>query len=290
MENTTISQESIALKHYQDSEAELKALPESEVKQINLDTQSTIATVLGVLVKMRAFREQIAQLPGHDMTQFDALERYVGTMSQADAYHTIATSPPDDLTEVQAEGVALREVFYTDAQVQVRRGLISADALKDLKGAVGYKNVAADLQSLSTVYFSNWDKLSSTTSVKQAEIERAQQLSFHLFRGIGQREQSPALVEQTADMRARAFTLLTNAYDNARRAIIYLRWHEGDADLIAPSLFAGRSNGRSKPNEQHPAPAPAAGTPTVAMPTSGANTNATHLNNPDVSAKGPFVQ
>ena len=229
------------------------------------------------------------------MVQFDAIERYVGALSQADAYHNIATSPPDDLAEVQAEGAALRDVFYVDAQVQVRRGLISADALDELAGPVGYKNLAADLQSLSTVYLANWDKLAGTTSVKEAEIERAQQISFYLFRVVGQREQSPALVAETADMRARAFTLLTDAYDNARRAIIYLRWHEGDADIICPSLFAGRSNGRSKPTDNqsdkpvnaNDKPVTPSANPTPAPSANGGN-NATHT--PDVAAKGPFVQ
>ena len=284
----------MAFKHYQNTESELKALPKSEVKQINLDTKATISTVLGVLVKLRPFRDQIATLPSCNMVQFDAIERYVGALSQADAYHSIATSPPDDLAEVQAEGAALRDVFYVDAQVQVRRGLISADALDELAGPVGYKNLAADLQSLSTVYLANWDKLAGTTSVKEAEIERAQQISFYLFRVVGQREQSPALVAETADMRARAFTLLTDAYDNARRAIIYLRWHEGDADIICPSLFAGRSNGRVKPaDNQSDKPTNASDKPVtpIANPTPSPNanggSNATHT--PEVAAKGPFV-
>lgn len=158
---------------------------------------------------------------------------------------------------------------------------------------------------MSTLYFSNWDKLKDTTSVKQAEIERAQQLSFHLFRGVGQREQSPALIAETADMRARAFTLLTSAYDNARRAVIYLRWNEGDADSIAPSLFAGRSNGRIKAAEEQPAETNTAATNAAAThagattpntsASTGVNTNASVNSNSsqpnaNVSAKGPFVQ
>ena len=42
-----------------------------------------------------------------------------------------------------------------------------------------------------------------------------------------------------------------NAYDACRRAVSYLRWNEGDADAIAPSLFArggGRKPGAGKNN------------------------------------------
>ena len=60
------------------------------------------------------------------------------------------------------------------------------------------------------------------------------------------------------DIRQRLFTLFVNAYDQARRAVGYLRWNEGDADQIAPSLYAGRSNGRRKADQPDP-PTPAAG-------------------------------
>ena len=153
----------------------------------------------------------------------------------------------------------------------MRRGLIAADSLSELSGPVGYKNLAADLQSLSTIYLANWEKLADTTSVKQEEFQRAQQLSFYLFRSVGRREQSPALVAETADMRA------------------------GDADIICPSLFAGRSNGRIKPADNQSAkPANANDKPVTPSanptPAPNANVSASATHTPDVSAKGPFVQ
>lgn len=286
-----INDESIAQQQYDATVPEMKSLPQDQVKQINLPIVSTIATVLGVLPKLQPYRDQVAGLSGYDIKQFDDLERYVGTMSQAEAYHTIASQPPSDLAQAQQEGAELRDVLFTDAQVLVRRGLIAGVTLNSLKGAVGYKNLAADLQSLSTLFFSNWDKISSTTSVKQDEILKAQQLSYHLYRGAGQREQSPEDIAETADIRARAFTLLTNAYDNIRRAIIFLRWHEGDADLIAPSLFAGRSNGRRKGDNTSNKPVtPTTDSTATANPGNPTNaSNSAPPNAADISARGPFV-
>jgi len=97
-------------------------------------------------------------------------------------------------------------------------------------------------------------------------------------------------VAETADMRARAFTLLTDAYDNARRAIIYLRWHEGDADIICPYLFAGRSNGRGKAADNKPATPGANPTPN-ANPTQAASGNSSNdaARAASISANGPYV-
>ena len=56
-------------------------------------------------------------------------------------------------------------------------------------------------------------------------------------------------------MRARAYTLF---YDDARRAVIFLRWHEGDADSIAPSLHPGKSASKKKPADEPNVTPPAA--------------------------------
>ena len=64
------------------------------------------------------------------------------------------------------------------------------------------------------------------------------------------------------------FTLFARRYDQLRRAATYLRWEEGDADSVVPSIFAKAKRPRgeaeakpadNKPSEEKPAdnkPAP----------------------------------
>ncbi len=71
------------------------------------------------------------------------------------------------------------------------------------------------------------------------------------------------------------YTLFFNAYDDARRAIAYLRWHSNDAEKIAPSLFSGRGAARSAPDEVPPTPTagstpPPANTPSQVVPAANA--------------------
>jgi hypothetical protein len=63
-------------------------------------------------------------------------------------------------------------------------------------------------------------------------------------RTIGLREKGTARLRAAADIRVRAFTLLTRRYDQARRAVTYLRWAEDDVQKIAPSLYTGRGGGK----------------------------------------------
>jgi hypothetical protein len=57
---------------------------------------------------------------------------------------------------------------------------------------------------------------------------------------VTQREKSPEKVVEATNIRLGMFTLLSNAYDEIRRAFQFLRWHDDDAEAIASSLYAGR--------------------------------------------------
>ncbi|WP_437907778.1 hypothetical protein WME95_07775 [Sorangium sp. So ce327] len=67
------------------------------------------------------------------------------------------------------------------------------------------------------------------------------------------------------------------ADDQTRRAVAYLRWDEGDADTIAPSLYKGRGRAASSsdtaaaPDDAAPPGAAPAGTPAPAAPSAAPN-------------------
>jgi hypothetical protein len=158
------------------------------------------------------------------------------------------------------------------------------------------------LQILASLLKDNWTLIEGKCAVQMGELEHALKLAARILRVVGLREQAPVVAAAAAEMRLRAFTLFSCAYDDARRAVIFLRWHEGDADTIAPSLYAGRSNGKKKPaanNSQNtPAAAPtttagaATPTPPVVAPASlTAGTN--DASKPAVVGApgvGPFMQ
>ncbi len=202
---------------------------------------------------------------------------------------------------IHEEGVSQRETLYADVATLIRRGIINEATIKDLKGPNGYKNVAIDLQILASLLRDNWSQIEGKCAVQMAELEHALKLAARILRVWGQREQGPAIIAATADMRLRAFTLFTRAYDDARRAVIFLRWHAGDSDSIAPSLYAGRSNGRKKPTADNGQSPPALGPVVTTGGTSPAATGivpanaASSATNADKSAavgvrnNGPFM-
>jgi hypothetical protein len=85
-----------------------------------------------------------------------------------------------------------------------------------------------------------------------------------MFALISRREVQTAATLSDGSLRVRrAWTLLDRAYNHCRRALSFLRFEEGDADTLAPSLR--RNAGPRQPSSQpEPAPTPStAPTPPV---------------------------
>lgn len=280
--------------------AELEALSPEELYPINMDVMTCVNTAAGVLPEVKALRAQIVQeLPKFNIERLDKLHRYAMAAAYAHTMHLIATGPHDELQPVLEESLKLRELLLNDVTALATRGLVSGEVLKNLKGAVGYKNVQLDLQMLVSVLKANWPTVQGKCATSVEELARGERLVTWLIEVVGLREQGPAEKAKSADMRLRAFTLFTRSYDEVRRAVGYLRWKEGDVDNIIPSFWAGRPTGRSangkkasdgtKPQEElapkaSETPAAAPTVPTVPAPVA-----APSVGNSTLRQGGPYA-
>ena len=70
--------------------------------------------------------------------------------------------------------------------------------------------------------------MASQTAVKPATLDRTKRMTV-LY---GAQKTSPPKVAEAGETRARAFTLFVKAYENARRAMTFIRWFERDADEL----------------------------------------------------------
>jgi hypothetical protein len=148
-----------------------------------------------------------------------------------------------------AQATARRDILVADAKALIARGALNSDALDDLTGTHGYKNVAFDLSGLAQMFKAAWPTIQGKTGLQASELEQTDKLALRLAAALAHRENSAESVASATDVRQRIFTLFADTYDQIRRAIGYLRWDEGDVDNIVPSLYAGRtSSGTAKKN------------------------------------------
>ena len=159
----------------------------------------------------------------------------------------ITAAPFNALKGAYEEGQRLRELLHSDVQNLVLRGYVNKDALRDYKGLVGYRNVGMELQALALLLKDHWETLQGKCATHLPELEHALKLSQRLQLGAGERNVKPREGTHDADLRNRVFTLFIDAYNDARRALKYLHWREGDADRIIPNLYGNnRPRGRKK--------------------------------------------
>lgn len=218
---------------------ELVELSPDALATINVDIPRAVALVLGVLPGLTALRPAIVkQLPEHRIALLDKLEGYALAAWYAHLLALPESGPGNAVKPLLDEAVSLRANLMSDAEALARRGLLDADAVADIRAGQGDIDTANDLVALSALFTENWPEIGRRTAAREEEVRRAGDLGPKLLAALGVREfgATPGPTDMN-DRLQRTFTLFVRAYDQARRAVTYLRWDEGDAELIAPSLY-----------------------------------------------------
>lgn len=278
------------------------ALPENGLETINIPIMPAVNTTAGVYPEVQKFRPRIEEeLPKFNLKRFDNLARRAMALAYSHMAHLSATEPQDRLNPLFVESVSLCDLLRSDVSALITRGLVHPDAIANLKGTNGYKNTQSDLQILVNVFRANWANVANKCGTTEEELARGEKLVSWLIQAVGLKEQGPVERARTANMRMRAFTLFIQAYDDARRAIVYLLGSEKAADAVIPSLYAGRT-GRKKANGEEIADAEAVNSVTdVATPlgnvqvpngtlTSNTANGATNANGSSDTDGGPFTR
>ena len=231
---------------------ELATVTPEEIPRITIDIGRAVGVALGALPHLRALRPAIQkELPKHPIALLDKLETYALGAWYA---HLLAAPPAGGGTSVKEllkEATPLRESLLIAAEALAHRGLVDAARVAEIRSGKGYIDLAGDLVALSALFLESWAKLSTKTAVELSQVERAAALGPALLAALGERGQ-PVGAQETqgaAAQRLRTFALFVRAYDACQRAVAYLRWDQGDADAIAPSLFKGRGRRRRSETE-----------------------------------------
>lgn len=220
---------------------EMAALPDQDVTRVNIDLVGAVTTVLGTLPEVRALRSQIEdELPFFDLERFDKLDLYALALNHTNALHRSVLSPTTALTELGTSLTAVRARLLANARSLAEYGLIDDERLEECKAANGYRPLATSVLTLVALHKEHWASIESKTPLSFDALNEAGTLAVELLAAVGIEDQAPLTVGEALQAKQKAFKLLLQAYDDARRAVTYLRWREDDADQIAPSLYAGR--------------------------------------------------
>ncbi len=184
------------------------AMPESQLVRINIDVPRVVTTVLGAQRELLRLRPLLVGLPDFDVVELDELELKARAASHAHALYVAATDSPSTPQELLERCTELRDRLYSDALVLVRRKLLDAKPLREVKRRTGHRELAVDLQVLAATIRSVWSILQGRTLVTAEELDEAVRLADELNGVVGQRDQGQPGVLEARAIRHRAFSLL----------------------------------------------------------------------------------
>lgn len=246
---------------YEAVSADIEAVPEGELLPVTVDVLSAVSTVTGVLPGLRSMRPQLAtSLPNFDLIRFDRLEQYAQALSLLHGAHRAAIVPKSDVAAMGAELTTVRDRMYSSAMALVECALVDGTRLRSCKTEIGYRALAEDVLILVAVLQDNWTAAQGRTPIELTSLGKWRTQAFELLEAVGLRDKAPPMVGEASLLRQKAFTLVARTYEDARDAVHYLRARAGDADDIAPSLYAGRGSSRRNAKEEPvaaPTPSPA---------------------------------
>lgn len=155
--------------------------------------------------------------------------------SLASLYAHVVAGPEVSLRETAAmvaEATLLREQLRVGLEALAFARVVDESLIAGVRTGRGHMDIANGLVAASAVYSAHSSLIAGRTAITPELVERAATLGPALGeRMIGEKEAA------RQDDRLRGATLLARAYGECRRAIRYLRYHHGDAAMIAPTFY-----------------------------------------------------
>lgn len=254
---------------------ELGAVPEEQLAPANVDVGEAIDIVKNALGRMAPLRERMArELPSLDLASIDKLADYAGALAYTHARLTRPETVSSQVPAMYEEALSFRETVLAVGKVLAKLQLLDASLVDKAGANVGYRNVGYELFALCDNMLARYDSLAGRCALTREQLVRGRSLANQLLDAAAVRERSSAAKLAGTLERQRAYYLFARAYGEARRAITFLRWNEGDADEIAPSLYVNRNRGR-KADDTADASVPSVGTAPSTAPLSDASLDAT---------------
>ncbi|HEU4407439.1 MAG TPA: hypothetical protein VFS43_19390 [Polyangiaceae bacterium] len=227
---------------YERVRGDLEALSPREVVSVRAPVDFAVMTVFGALPNIEALLPEMREaLPKLDFGAIGRLPDYARALLFTDQRARRASKAPPELPALLAEALPLRERLLSAAELLATYGAVSGGRVAAIRRGTGRLDAATDLMALAALFREGGPELVGRTPASDEEVARAGQLAASLLEAIGRRAvgtDDASRPSPFADERNRAFCVLLRAYDEARRAIAFLRWREGDADALAPSIFA----------------------------------------------------
>lgn len=220
--------------------AEIEAVPTHTLVRINVDVPRAARCGLVAAERVEPLLADLAGLHRFDVRPVRMLGTYALGLLHAHDLATEGGSELPPLPVLVAEATPLRAGLLRTGELLAHYGIVSAERVAAIRRGHGHADLAEDLLALGRMFDELWPSVHDKIIAKRGDVDRAIVLSAQLQKALALHEadQNPLTRHKSRrHVRAQAFTLFYRAYEETRRGVTFLRWYEGDAQGIVPSLY-----------------------------------------------------
>jgi hypothetical protein len=216
--------------------------------------------VSGALPSLRLLHERFEKaLPEFDVSLLRKVDVYGRAALYAQSVERSTTNTGAAHHAHMVEEVeTLYSRFYRNAEFLVAEGLFDAKVVTNARTGTSVRDRATDLRVLAVEFASKESSLAGRTLITRANIEHAFALSQSILDSLATRDAASEAQLIAQRDRQQAAALFARAWNEIRRAVTWLRWHEGDADRLAPSLYSLNNRRSTDSNRERSEPPPPA--------------------------------
>jgi hypothetical protein len=220
--------------------------PREVIREHKVRPSVAVALAEAASEKMKEHRETlVAECGPRAAALADRLLVVARATHQADI-EVQRTALPTDLGPLAESVRSFYKKLWAELSALVELGIVEAEELEGARAIKGYDALSRSVLVMVSFLREHWDALARSTRLERAQVEAAATAAEALRRAVTLRKHR-AVRRPAVELLARALTTLVREYEEARRKLTYVRWYEGDADEIAPSLYARAR--KSKPEK-----------------------------------------
>ena len=235
-QNAQLTSSSRSAVAYEQCKPEFLAASRGTLSALNIDPGLAVRTMLTAVLNAAPYRESIEKLPFCDHDLINKLEPYALGLGYANALLAWQLEGPKPTDALVEELRRTRKVLVTELELVQLRGILPEGSIK-LEGTSSYNAMVQDVRAIATVFLANWGTVGPQIGGQSQHVEDALAAADQLVAALAESNQVEAKTESSQLIRLAAWNVAYRAYRELERVIDYLRFHDGDAQLIVPSLF-----------------------------------------------------
>lgn len=219
---------------------EMRAIPEENVVRATTDSRAVVIHSLATVPTLRTvLADASSELRRWDPSTIDRFVQCAHALSHAQTRFLAGQAQNTQLfNDTLTESQRVLNVAIGDLVSMGNRGIVDRDRVERIKAAGTAREVLPErLRACAQLVREARAVAPDRVVVSERELAYIEQIADRMQAALVSRSKSMTESQRNRRDRDRIFTLFYRTYQQIRRAVDYVRFFEGDADEVFPSIF-----------------------------------------------------